>query len=482
MPLPFNHNLTFKPAMERGLYRFIFLLCLLWLLTNSNIALAQTTPKAEPVKKTRILFLLDMSGSMLAKWENSTRTEVAKNLLSKLVDSLTQYQNLELGLRVYGHLYGRESNNCQDSKLEVPFSEGNEKQIINRLKQITPKGNTPITYSLLQSANDFPPDKFSRNVIILITDGLESCGGDPCAASLALQQKHIFLRPFVIGIGADSQFEQQFSCVGQYFNAADINAFSKILNQVVDIALSKTTVAIELKDDRGRSVETNVNLTLVNSLTNEPEYNYVHYLDQNGKPDNLNIDALMSYDLVVNTVPATTLRHLDIQAGKHNVFSVRVPQGNLHLRQDGPTPYGLVQALVREKGTEKILLAQPFGSQQKYLAGHYDLEILTLPRIHLADVTIKPGLTNTLTFPTPGILNIPNELQGYGSLYTLSDKGGQTWIYNLPEANSKINLPLQPGKYRLVYRTKFANGSKFTDVQDFTIKSAMTTTVKLFTK
>jgi len=73
-------------------------------------------------------------------------------------------------------------------------------------------------------------------------------------------------------------------------------------------------------------------------------------------------------------------------------------------------------------------------------------------------------------------------LQGYGSIYTITDNGQQTWIYNLPEANSKINLPLQPGKYRLVYRTKFANGSQFTDVQDFSIKSALTTTVKLFTK
>ena len=462
--------------------RFIFLFCLLGCLLGNISVQAQNKARPEIIKKTRILFLLDMSGSMLAKWENSTRTEVAKNLLSKLVDSLQQYQNLELALRVYGHLYSRESNNCQDSKLEVPFAEGNEKQIINRLKGITPKGNTPITYSLTQSANDFPADKYARNVIIMITDGLESCGGDPCAASLALQKKHIFLRPFVIGIGADSQFEKQFSCVGSYFNAGDINAFNSILMQVVDIALSNTTVAVELKDERGRAVETNVNLTLLNALTNEPEYNYVHYLDQNGKPDNLNIDALMDYDLVINTVPPTNLSRLEIKPGKHNIFSVQIPQGTLHLRQDGPTPYGLVQALVRAKGSEQTLLAQPFGSRQKYIAGNYDLEILTLPRIFLNEVNIKPGQTNTITYPTPGILSIPTELQGFGSLYTLSSSGHQTWIYNLPEQNSKINLPLQPGTYRLVYRSKFANGSKFTDVQDFTIRSAVTTTVKLFTK
>src|SRR5687768_9134900 len=134
--------------MKKGLSRLFFSLCFILILAGGNLAWGQAAVNPEPLKKTRILFLLDMSGSMLAKWENSTRTEVAKNLLSKLVDSLQHYQNLELGLRAYGHLYGRESNNCQDSKLEVPFSENNEKQIIDRLKQITPKGNTPITYSL----------------------------------------------------------------------------------------------------------------------------------------------------------------------------------------------------------------------------------------------------------------------------------------------------------------------------------------------
>src|SRR3712207_6081514 len=94
--------------------------------------------KADPPKKTRILFLLDGSGSMLAKWENSQRMMVAKILLSKLVDSLRQYDNLELALRVYGHQFDKEKNNCTDSRLEVPFKDANEDQIKTKLKQIIP--------------------------------------------------------------------------------------------------------------------------------------------------------------------------------------------------------------------------------------------------------------------------------------------------------------------------------------------------------
>ena len=109
-------------------------------------------------------------------------------------------------------------------------------------------------------------------------------------------------------------------------------------------------------------------------------------------------------------------------------------------------------------------------------------KLLTLPRVYMNDVAVKQGETNNLSYPMPGLLNITSELQGYGSIYTIDDNGSQKWIYNLPESNSKINLPLQPGKYRLVYRAKGANASKFTDVKDFKIASGATSTIKLFTR
>jgi Ca-activated chloride channel family protein len=453
--------------------------CLLLFLQLTGKAQAPVN-KTEPIKKTRILFLLDGSGSMLAKWENSQRMMVAKILLSKLVDSLRQYSNLELALRVYGHQFDKEKNNCTDSRLEVPFKEGNEDQIKTKLKQIVPRGNTPITYSLEQAAKDFPADKNSRNVLILITDGLESCGGDPCATSRALQKKRIFLKPFVIGIGIEKEFVPELACMGQYFNAADINSFRHVLDNVVKIALSKTTVAVELKDEQSKPLETNVNLTFINNVTEEPEYNYVHYLSPAGKTDVLDIDALLSYDLVINTVPPVTLKNLDIKPGQHNVFSAKTPQGTLYLRQDAVSPFGVTEAIVRENGSKNTLVALRFGNRQKLLAGKYDLELLTLPRIYLNDVEVNQGQVSTITFPPPGLLNIPTDLQGYGSLYVLEKDGSQRWIYSLPESSSKINVPLQPGNYRLVYRTKTAQASKYTDVQDFQIRSAATTTIKLF--
>ncbi|UYZ59791.1 vWA domain-containing protein [Hymenobacter latericus] len=461
----------------------LWLLVIAGLLAGRPLRAQQAGPQSQP-KTTRILFVLDASGSMLAPWEGEPRWNVAKRLLARMADSLNAYPNLELGLRAYGHLHDKDENNCEDSRLEVPFARKNAAAIKQKLQELKPQGNTPITYSLLQSASDFPSEKTSRNVLILITDGLESCNGDPCATSLALQRKRIFLKPFVIGIGAERDFGKQLECLGQYYNAADVKTFRTILNDVIAQTLAKTTVAVNLTDENGRPVESNVNLTFLNSLTETPEYNYVHWRDAKGQPDVLDVDPLQSYDLVINTVPPVRQANLPIKPGKANVLSFKTPQGTLNLQnpQLTPNPYGTMHAVVRQQGNPATLVSRPFGSKQKLLAGNYEVEILTLPR-QTRRVSIKQGKETVVTYDAPGALNILSDLKGYGSIYRLNQDDTQTWVYTLGDnASSKINLTMQPGNYRLVFRTSTATGSKFTDVRTFTIRSGQTTSVSIFGK
>jgi Ca-activated chloride channel family protein len=459
---------------------FIFSLSALALSLFSFSARAQNAPTERP-KVTRLLFLLDASGSMMAPWEGQPRWEVAKRLLAKMADSLNAYPNLELGLRVYGHQSPNSEQNCEDSRLEVPFAPKNAAAIKAKLKTLKAQGNTPITYSLGQSANDFPSDRTSRNVLLLITDGVESCKGDPCATSIALQRKRIFLKPFVIGIGAQKEFGRALECLGQYYNAAEVKTFKTVLNDVIAQTLAKTTVAVNLTDESGRAVESNVNMTFINNVTGQPEYNYVHYRDAQGKADVLDIDALQSYDLVINTVPAVRQASISIKPGKANVLTYKTPQGILALQGPSlsPNPYGgPVQAVVRT-AAGATAVALPFGAKQKLLAGNYEVEMLTLPRT-TQRISVRQGLTTALTYPAPGTLNITSDLKGHGSIYQVNGDDAQTWVYNLPEASSKVNVALQPGVYRLVFRTANSTGSKFTDVRNFTIRSAQTTSLAIF--
>ncbi|WKN30436.1 VWA domain-containing protein [Porifericola rhodea] len=434
-----------------------------------------------PPEKTRMLFLLDASGSMYANWGNSVRMDVAKNMLAELVDSLKVDKQLELALRVYGHQYNLRYKNCQDSKLEVPFAPNNHDRLMAKLRQIQPSGVTPIAYSLEQAANDFTNDPEYRNVVIIITDGIESCGGDPCAVSLALQEKNIFLKPFVIGLGMDKDYRDEFACVGQYYDARNVNDFRQVLNKVLKQSLETTTVSVELLDHQKRPSETNVNVTFYNNFTKSPIYDFVHFRDAQGRPDSVVLDAVLSYDVVVNTIPPVVKRNIVFEGGKHNVLPIQAPQGNLLLSQKGHTEYaGGVRALIRQNNKQEILNVQEVSTAEKYLMGTYDVEVLTLPKTYLKDVKIQQGETTRLAIPGPGVLNANIVTQGYGSIYKVHDNGFQEWIYDLEKDKTRFTLALQPGKYKMVFRAERSFGSKYTEVKEFTIATGSTVSVKFF--
>ena len=89
---------------------------------------------------TRILFILDASGSMKTEWDNSNRFKVATRLLAKVVDSIEKVnRSVEFGLRVYGHQSPRQLKDCEDSKLEVPFSKYNSANVTSKLAELKPR-------------------------------------------------------------------------------------------------------------------------------------------------------------------------------------------------------------------------------------------------------------------------------------------------------------------------------------------------------
>ena len=435
--------------------------------------------KEEISKTTRILFILDASGSMLDKWEGRTRMAVAKEVLTKIVDSLKGVERLELALRVYGHQWDKRYNNCKDTKLEVPFKKGNHESIKAKIKTIKPQGTTLISYSLEQCGNDFPTDINSRNVIILITDGIEACGGDPCALSLALQEKRIFLKPFIIGIGPDELFKKAFGCMGQYFDAQTVNSFHKVMENILTQTLKETTVRVNLLDINNNPTETNVNITFLNNATNDAEYDFVHYLNAAGQTDNLKIDAILSYDIIVNTIPKVIKKNVKLEGGKENIINIKSPQGSL-IVQGNLKEYKNPVVLIRQNSDNITLNVQHIGSKEKYLVGNYDIEVLTLPRTNFKNVKIDQSKLTTLSIESPGILNISESISGYGSLYELKPNGDQEWICNLEDQNSKLALAMQPGKYKIVFRSKKSLSSSYTYVKLFEIKTGATTNLKLY--
>jgi len=440
---------------------------------------SQTQAKKEIEEPTtRILFVFDASQSMYGRWQSDMKILIAQRLLSNLLDSLQSIDNLELALRVYGHQKPYPPQDCDDTRLEVPFASNNIAKIKHRLKSLNPKGTTPIAYALDQARYDFIKCENCRNIIILITDGIEECGGDPCEVSLSLQKEGISLKPFVIGIGND--FSEAFDCVGTYYDATSESAFSKALNVVISQALNKTTTQVNLLNEDNRPVETNVNMTFYDNLSGKMKYNFVHTMNNMGVPDTLVMDPLLNYNIVAHTIPPVEKDSIVLNPGGHTIIPIKIPQGVIELEIGGSwRTIRNLQAIVRQHGKTETLNVQNFGQSEKYLTGVYDIEVLSLPRIMIDSVLVNQGHTTTVEIPLPGIATIRRYIDGFGSLY-VEEEDELRLIYNLPVDNDKTeNLVLQPGRYRVIFRSKFANKSIYTIEESFEIEPGKTVEIKL---
>lgn len=446
--------------------RLLVLLCTL--LIGSPLR-AQDPPSDQP-RLTRILFVLDASNSMNAFWENEPRITVARRVLMESLKPLEHMPHLELALRVYGHQTRIEpgKQDCDDTKLEVPFGTHNTQAIRNRMNEIRCLGTTPIARSLERAADDFP-DSEARNVIILITDGIEACDEDPCAVSRALQAKGIILKPFVIGIGIDEANKYSLKCVGNYFDAGTPETFDRVMRVVIDQALSNTTTQLLLLTDDSKPTETNVPVTFYDQRTGEDRYDFVHTMNLRGVPDTLNIDPVYTYRIVAHTVPPSIKENVTIEPGRHNVIALVAGRGSLDLRTEGAiTAESSASCIVREHGQSTTLHVQPMNSTQKYRTGTYDLEVLTLPRLLIPDVVIKQDATTPVRIPRSGVLNVLTNTPGPGAVF---QKKGQEliWVVDLDPRQPRNQFKLLPGDYRVIYRPAEAKETAFSVTKDFTI-------------
>ena len=434
--------------------------------------------KPEP-PTSRILFVFDASQSMYGTWESGRKISIARNYLIDIIDSLEQMPNIQMALRVYGHQSPVPPQDCSDTKLEVPFKTGNAGDIRHKIRYLTPKNTTPIANSLELAANDFPPCDNCRNIIILITDGIEACDGDPCEASLNLQKKGIILKPFVIGIGIDPRFEKTFDCVGHFYNTPDEQKFEEVLGVVISRALNSTTAQVNLLDINGMPTETDVNMTFFDHVSGKVKYNFIHTINYMGNPDTLIIDPLINYDLVVHTIPAIKKKNVSLSEGKHNMIGLNAPQGYLNISCPGSNQYNDLDIIIRKDGKSETLNLQKNGTMVKYIVGKYDLEILSIPRVYIEDVQIDQSTTTNIEIPRPGIANFSLASSGFGSLYIETADTIQ-WIYNLDQNQTRQSLIMQPGNYRAIYRAKNTKQTIYTIDKRFTIKSGSSQKIILY--
>jgi len=425
--------------------------------------------------------VFDASNSMNGKWEGATKIEHARRIFSQTMDELEGIPNLQVALRVYGHQspITPTFQDCNDTKLEVPFGPNNFAAMRGFINTVECKGTTPIARSLEASAEDFPDAK-SRNIIILITDGLEACDEFPCESARKLKEKEIAVTPFVIGLGIDLEYLKNFECIGRVYEASNLQSFEKVMKSVVIDALLATSVQINLNDITGNPTETNTTVLLYEAGTKNLKYTFMHTLNSKSNPDTIVvIDPAMKYDVVVNTLPKAEIKSVTIYKGMHNTIKVDCPQGLMSIRIKGPTKSENVNVRVMQNGQTATLNVQSLADIQNYIVGTYDLEVLTLPRIYFEDVKISQSDYTYIDIPGSGMLRYSSSKNIVGQIFVTKEGAKDEWVCDIDPTKTTDQFYLQPGFYKLIYRTKSAVSTDYTIVRPFQIMSGENTLITL---
>jgi hypothetical protein len=193
---------------------------------------------AEKKAAKNVELILDASNSMWGQIQGKAKITIAKEVLAQIINGLPDEMNV--GLRLYGHRYGLNDNRaCQDTELVTPIGLIKKKQLTDAVNAISPKGKTPLVYSVLEGIKDFKDLK--GGTIVLISDGVESCDGDINSIAPALKEAGLDLQVNIVGfdikeIEARRQLEAiATSTGGIYLDAKDSKQLLDSLEQTLRV-------------------------------------------------------------------------------------------------------------------------------------------------------------------------------------------------------------------------------------------------------
>lgn len=198
-------------------------------------------------KQRNVLFVLDASNSMWGQIGGKPKIDIAKSVLKDLAKEMPG--KVDMGLVSYGHRFDRKLKECDDMELMNPVGHFSYAEADNAFSFITPKGQTPIARTLQESVHWLADYKGQENTVVLISDGLESCDGDPCAAASALNAAGITTKIHVVGFDLNAEQQASLQCIaangkGKMFAANDADDLKDALNEVKQAVIEAKPIVV----------------------------------------------------------------------------------------------------------------------------------------------------------------------------------------------------------------------------------------------
>lgn len=196
-----------------------------------------------------IAVVFDSSGSMGKQIGNETMMQIAQEEVGKYISSLDD--DIRTSLVIYWHKWVSTSQqkeaSCAWVELASSFSTTNKSSIVSTLNSMTPVWWTPIEKSLETAYGEI--QKFSeagdKNIILLVSDGEETCGGNPVAAAKSITWNDENTYIDVIGFNVDGAIQEQLSDIasngkGTYYDVKSRLDFENVFQKTQSFLEAKS--------------------------------------------------------------------------------------------------------------------------------------------------------------------------------------------------------------------------------------------------
>jgi len=245
-----SHPYPHQTFMAQKASAILGILMLFVLSLSSGLLLAQES-KNQSANQGKTIIILDASGSMWGKVSGGVKIDIAKKAIADLLPTIDP--KIEVGLMAYGH---RKKGDCADIELLVPPKKGNHQAILDAVNLIAPKGKTPLCDAVLAAAKMLRYEEAKASVI-LISDGIETCGKDPCAIGAQLAAKGINFVCHVVAFDITKEKNANLDCLskktgGLYLEAKDAKSLNDALSRAMKtVVQKKTTLILSGKNSAG---------------------------------------------------------------------------------------------------------------------------------------------------------------------------------------------------------------------------------------
>ncbi|WP_368774706.1 VWA domain-containing protein [Bacillus aerius] len=223
--------------MLKKVFTLVTLAVLTLSMSISSPVFAEAASAKKHKKDVRVTILLDASGSMARKVDGERKFDLAKQEVFKFAQSLPKDAKIRMSL------FGSEGNNKNSGKTQscevirgVYGVQPYEKDSFeNSLNGLGPNGWTPIARALESAKQaDKQLHKGTKHIVYLITDGEETCGGDPVKVAKELHNSKGSTVVNVIGLDFNDGYEGQLMQVakagkGHYYQASTGKEMGSIL-------------------------------------------------------------------------------------------------------------------------------------------------------------------------------------------------------------------------------------------------------------